>query len=146
MFGGACLIAYGASRHKPSIQEDSNVLKEFKAFIMRGNVLDLAVAVVIGVAFGAVVNSFVDDVLMQIIAAIGGQPDFGGMVIKAGDGEIRYGAFLTAIVSFLIIAFAIFLVIKAVQKVMPKKAEEAAGPSDEVRLLTEIRDSLRSGR
>jgi large conductance mechanosensitive channel len=89
------------------------MLNEFKAFINRGNVLDLAVAVILGAAFGAVVTSFVNDILMQIIAAIFGQPDFGGLAFNLGNGVIKYGLFLNAVINFLIVAFAIFLVIKA---------------------------------
>jgi large conductance mechanosensitive channel len=128
------------------------VLKEFREFINRGNVIDLAVAVVLGAAFGAVVTSFVDDILMQIIAAIGGQPDFSGLVIDAGDGEIRYGAFLTAVISFVLIGFGVFLVVKAINEMkrrMSKEqiAEEAVEvPSPEIALLAEIRDELRAQR
>jgi large conductance mechanosensitive channel len=117
------------------------VIQEFKDFINRGNVLDLAVAVVLGAAFGAVVTSFVDDVLMQILAAIGGQPDFSALTIDLGDSEVRYGSFLTAIVSFVLIAFGVFLVVKAVNALKREKEEEPAGPS-EAQLLTEIRDLL----
>ncbi len=89
------------------------MLNEFKAFINRGNVLDLAVAVILGAAFGAVVNSFVNDILMQIIAAIFGQPNFASLSFNLGNGVIKYGSFLNAIINFLIVAFAIFLVIRA---------------------------------
>jgi len=121
------------------------VIQEFKDFINRGNVLDLAVAVVLGAAFGAVVTSFVDDVLMQVIAAIGGQPDFSSLAIDLGDGELRYGAFLTAITSFVLIAFGVFIVVKAVNALKREKAEEPAGPS-EAELLTQIRDLLQERR
>lgn len=120
------------------------MLKEFKAFLMRGNILDLAVAVVIGGAFGAVVTSFVDDILMQIIGAIVGKPSFNGLQFTINDSEIRYGNFLTFLVSFVIVAFAIFMILKAVARAMPKKEEAPAGPSDEIVLLTEIRDALRN--
>jgi large conductance mechanosensitive channel len=89
------------------------MLDEFKAFINRGNVLDLAVAVILGAAFGAIVTSFVNDILMQIIAAIFGQPDFGSLTFNLGSGVIKYGLFLNAVINFVIIAFAIFLVIRA---------------------------------
>lgn len=117
------------------------MVQEFKDFVNRGNVLDLAVAVVLGAAFGAVVTSFVDDVLMQIIAAIGGQPDFSSLTIDIGDGAIRYGSFLNAIISFLFIALGVFLVVKVVNKMSKEKGEDPAGPS-ETELLTEIRDLL----
>jgi large conductance mechanosensitive channel len=119
------------------------MLKEFKDFVNRGNVVDLAVAVVLGAAFGAVVTSFVDDILLQIIAAIGGEPDFSALTVDLGDAELRYGAFLTAIVSFLAIAFGVFLVVKVLNAMKREKGEDPAGPS-ETELLTEIRDLLRS--
>ena len=118
------------------------MIQEFKDFVNRGNVLDLAAAVVLGVAFGAVVTSFVDDVLMQIIAAIGGEPDFSSLTVDIGDGVIRYGSFINAIISFVFIAFGVFLVVKAVNPMRREKGEEPAGPS-EAELLTEIRDLLR---
>ena len=121
------------------------MLKEFKDFINRGNVLDLAVAVVLGAAFGAVVTSFVDDILMQVIAAIGGQPDFSDLTLDLGDAEVRYGSFLTAVISFLLIAFGVFVVVKAVNALRREKDEEPDGPS-ETQLLTEIRDLLAQRR
>ena len=87
------------------------MIKGFRDFILRGNVVDLAVAVVIGAAFGAVVKSFVDDILMQIIAAIFGQPDFSSLTFTIGSGVIRYGSFLNAVISFLLIAAAIYFVV-----------------------------------
>jgi large conductance mechanosensitive channel len=122
------------------------VMSEFKAFILRGNVLDLAVAVIIGVAFGAVVEAFTDGILMALVAAIVGEPNFDDVTVHLGDGRILIGAFLTAFVNFLLIALALFLVIKAAARLMPAKpepADEAPVPSDEALLLTEIRDLLR---
>jgi large conductance mechanosensitive channel len=121
------------------------VLQEFKDFINRGNVIDLAVAVVIGGAFALVVTSFTDDVLMQIVAAIIGEPDFSSLTFDLGDSVIRYGAFITALINFVIIAFAVFLVVKAVNAAQGEQAEEEAGPS-ETDLLAEIRDELKSQR
>lgn len=118
------------------------MIKEFRDFVNRGNVLDLAVAVVLGAAFGAVVTSFVDDILMQVIAAIGGQPDFSALSIDLGDAELRYGAFLNALISFVFIAFGVFLVVKAVNSLKREKEEDPAAPS-ETELLTQIRDLLR---
>jgi large conductance mechanosensitive channel len=118
------------------------VIKEFKAFINRGNVLDLAVAVVLGAAFGAIVTSFVDDIVLQVVAAVGGQPDFSDLTIDIGDGVIRYGAFLTAVTSFLIIALAVFMVVKAVTAFQREQGDDPAGPTD-VDVLLEIRDLLR---
>lgn len=125
-----------------------SMLKEFKEFVNRGNVVDLAVAVVLGAAFGAVVTSFVDDVLMQLIAAVGGEPDFSSLTIDIGDGVIRYGAFLTTIVSFLIIAWAVFMVVKALNRMQNLRArgetpaDEEPEPTPEQELLAEIRDLL----
>ena len=118
------------------------MLKEFKEFISRGNLVDLAVAVVLGLAFGAVVNSLVADVFTPLIAAIFGQPDFSAITIGVGESEILIGNFLNALISFLIVAFVLFLVVKAYNRAFPKEEEEPAGPS-EVELLTEIRDELR---
>ena len=123
----------------------SNLIKEFKDFINRGNLVELAVAFVLGVAFAAVVDSLVNDVIMQIIAAFGGEPNFDSLTIHVGDGRIRYGAFLTELVSFLIIAFVVFLIVKAYNQFRRQKGEDPAGPS-EVELLTEIRDALTSRR
>lgn len=119
------------------------MIKEFRDFINRGNVLDLAVAVVMGTAFGAVVTSFVDDILMQVIAVIGGEPDFSALTIDIGDGHIRYGAFLTAVISFLLIAVGVFLLVKFVNRL--RRPEAPKGPT-EVELLAEIRDLLREER
>ncbi|TAM93798.1 MAG: large-conductance mechanosensitive channel protein MscL, partial [Rhodanobacteraceae bacterium] len=123
--------------------------KDFKAFIMRGNVVDLAVAVVIGGAFGKVVSSLVSDIIMPPLGVITGGIDFSKMkvIIQAASGAkkevaITYGAFVDAVIAFLIIALAIFIVIKALERVMPKK--EAAPPPTppDVVLLAEIRDLL----
>lgn len=95
------------------------MIDEFKAFINRGNVLELAVAVIMGAAFGAVVTSFVKDILMQIIAAIFGQPDFSSLTFTIGKGVIAYGSFINAVIYFLIVAFAIFLVIRAYNRMRP---------------------------
>lgn len=120
------------------------MIKEFKEFIMRGNVIDLAVAVIIGIAFGAVVLSFTNDILMQIVAAVAGEPDFSGLTFELGDAVIRYGSFLTAVINFLIIAFALFLVVKglnALQNLRTKEEEEELEET-EVELLGQIRDAL----
>jgi large conductance mechanosensitive channel len=103
--------------------------------------VDLAVAVVLGLAFAAVVNSLVADVITPLIAAIFGEPDFSSITIEVGDGVIRIGSFLNALISFVIVAFVLFLVIRAYNRAFPKK-EEDAGPT-EIELLTQIRDELR---
>jgi large conductance mechanosensitive channel len=127
------------------------LLDEFKKFAMRGNVVDLAVGVVIGAAFGKIVTSFVNDVLMPPIGLALGGVDFTGLAVtlKAAEGDApavlwRYGAFLQTIVDFTIVAFAIFLVVKAMNAMQKKQEAAPAPPSAEVVLLTEIRDSLRN--
>ena len=121
-------------------------IKEFKEFAMKGNVMDMAVGVIIGGAFGKIVSSLVDDVLMPLIGVITGGVDFTGLIAKVGDAEVKYGVFIQNIIDFLIIAFCIFLMIKAMNK-MKKEEPEApaapAGPTQE-ELLAEIRDLLKA--
>jgi large conductance mechanosensitive channel len=121
--------------------------QDFRKFVMRGNVLDLAVAVVIGVAFNAVVTSLVNDVIMQVIAAIVGKPNFNDLTFTVNDGVIYYGRFLTALVNFLIVAATLFVIIKAFEEMQKRRkvaGEDAAeDKSDEAVLLGEIRDLLR---
>jgi large conductance mechanosensitive channel len=125
------------------------MLKEFKVFIMRGNIVDLAVAVIIGTAFGLVVETLTNGVIMPFIAAIVGKPNFDAITFDVGDGHIMIGTFLTAVVNFLIIAFVLFLILKAMTKATTLRSsgntevvEETPAPSDEAVLLTEIRDLL----
>ena len=118
------------------------MMKDLKDFLMRGNVVGLAVAVIIGIAFGAVVLSFTQDILMQIIGGIFGQPDFSGLTIKIGDIVIYYGKFLNALINFLIIGTVMFFVVKGYEKVFPP---EEAGAT-ELDVLEEIRDLLKSQR
>jgi large conductance mechanosensitive channel len=122
----------------------SSFVKEFKDFINRGNVVDLAVAVVLGAAFGAVVTSFVDDILMQIVAAIIGKPDFSSLTVGLGDSTIYWGAFVTVLINFIVIAFAVFLVVKAINEMQNRRGDDEddeVAPTD-VELLSEIRDLL----
>ena len=138
------------------------MLEEFKKFALRGNVMDMAVGIIIGAAFGKIVSSFVADVIMPPIGMIVGNVDFSQLYVnisgveypslaaaqEAGAATINYGAFLNNILDFVIVAFAIFMVIRGMNKM--KKAEEEkpaepAKPSAEVQLLTEIRDALKSG-
>ena len=131
-----------------------SMVSEFKDFAMRGNVVDMAVGIVIGGAFGKIVSSFVADVLMPPIGLLVGGVDFSGLAVTlkqaAEDVEavtLNYGTFIQTVVDFLIIAFAIFLVVKAMNS-MKKKEDEAPPeppkPSKEEVLLTEIRDALRA--
>ncbi len=125
------------------------MIREFREFLLRGNVVDLAIAVVLGAAFGAVVTSFVNDILMQIIAMIGGQPDFSGLTFTINDAKFGYGSFLNAVISFLIIAAAIFFfVVRPINALMARRKaglepEPEAVPEDVV-LLGEIRDLLKA--
>jgi len=125
-------------------------IKEFKEFAMKGNVMDMAVGVIIGGAFGKIVSSLVDDVLMPAIGMVTGNVDFTSLVCKIGEGEgaavLKYGTFIQNIIDFLIIAFCIFLMIKGMNKLNKKKEEEPAPapePSAEEKLLGEIRDLLK---
>ena len=117
--------------------------KEFKEFISRGNLVELAVALILALAFAGLVTSFTENLINPIIGAIFGQPNFDSLVIDIGDAQLRYGAFLTTLLNFVIVAFVLFLIVRAYNKAFPKE-EEAAGPT-EVELLTEIRDELRQG-
>ena len=126
------------------------MFEEFKKFVMRGNVLDLAVAVIIGVAFNAVIQAFANGILMNFIAAIFGQPSFDSIVIDIGDGALLVGVFLTSLVNFLIIAFALFLVVQVFERLQQARLrgatadETTPAPSDETVLLAEIRDLLQA--
>ena len=128
------------------------MLKEFRNFLFRGNLLDLATAVILGVAFNAVVQALVNGVLMPLIAAVVGKPNFDELTLGVGDGVIRYGTFLTQLVNFVIVAAVIFMILKAASQAQKLRAttdigeDEAPPPSDEAVLLAEIRDLLRAGR
>ena len=130
----------------------ANFIQEFKDFAMRGNVMDMAVGVIIGGAFGKIVSSLVDDVLMPLVGMVTGNVDFTTLAFQIGDGEgaalLKYGNFIQNVVDFLIVAFCIFLMLKGINSLNRKKAEPApeepaapAGPTQE-ELLTEIRDLL----
>ena len=126
-------------------------IKEFKEFALKGNVMDMAVGVIIGGAFGKIVSSLVDDILMPIVGMITGNIDFTSLAFQIGDGEeaavLKYGNFIQNTVDFIIVAFCIFLMLKAINKMNRKKAEPEApaapaGPTQE-ELLAEIRDLLK---
>jgi len=131
-------------------------MKEFKEFAMKGNVVDLAVGLVIGAAFGKIVSSFVGDVLMPPLGILIGGVDFTDLSLTLREATesveavtLRYGSFIQTVVDFVIIAFAIFLVVKAMNRLKRKKEEAPAAPpppSKEVTLLSEIRDLLKQGR
>ncbi len=133
------------------------MLEEFKKFVLRGNVVDLAVGVIIGAAFGAIVNSLVSDVLMPIIGAVTGGLDFSNYFIplsknvtataladaRKQGAVLAYGNFITLTINFLIIAGVLFLLIRAVNALVHKEAAKPPGPTKSEQLLTEIRDALR---
>lgn len=122
------------------------MIKEFRDFIQRGNVVDLAVAVIIGAAFGAIVTSFVDDIIMPLVGVLLGGIDFSSLSIQVGQAVILYGNFIQAVVNFLLIAFTLFLIVRGYTKLQQKEEEEPEAlpePTEEVRLLTEIRDLLK---
>jgi large conductance mechanosensitive channel len=126
-------------------------LEEFKAFAMKGNVIDLAVAVVIGAAFGKIVSSLVGNIITPIIGLLMGGVDLSALSYDVGKATITYGYFIQSIIDFVIVAFVIFIVVKTLnkaEKVMAKKEEvvaQPAEPSEEVKLLREIRDSVKRG-
>lgn len=125
-------------------------ITEFKEFAMRGNVMDMAVGVIIGGAFGKIVSSLVDDVLMPIIGTLTGGIDFTSLAFTIGEANIKYGQFIQNIIDFLIVALCIFMMIKGMNKLSKKKEEEPAAPapepepSAEEKLLAEIRDLLKN--
>ncbi len=128
------------------------MFKEFKAFINRGNVLDLAVAVIVGSAFTGIVNSLVVDIITPILGIFLGGIDFTGLAISVGEAQIAYGNFIQAIINFLVISFVIFLIVRSVneiqQRLITRKKEEEVRKEDSVtvQLLTEIRDLLKENR
>lgn len=125
------------------------LLADFRKFINRGNLIDLAVAVIIGLAIKAVIDSLVNDVIMPIVGILFGEPSFDDLTITINDSVIRYGTFITALVNFLIVAFVVFMIIKAWEKMQELRASGEDEPepltvSEE--LLAEIRDLLRDGQ
>jgi large conductance mechanosensitive channel len=124
-------------------------VKGFREFILRGNVVDLAVAVVLGAAFGAVVAAFADDFIGGLIGAIGGSPDFGRAGVTVNDSRIVWGSTITALIQFVIVAAAVYFVVVVPMQAMAARRGAEAGtpaPSDEAVLLAEIRDLLREQR
>jgi large conductance mechanosensitive channel len=124
------------------------MINEFKAFIMRGNVLDLAVAVVIGAAFTAIVTSLVDNLINPLVGLLMGNVDLSSVGFSIGEGSAFFGIgnMIQAVINFLIVAFVVFILVKAVNRVMPKKEEAPAAPKGPTaeELLAEIRDSLKA--
>lgn len=126
-----------------------NFIGEFKEFISQGNVVDMAIGVVIGTAFGAIVTSLVDNIVMPLVGIIAGGIDISGLAIKVGGATLGYGVFLQNVIDFLIVAFVIFCAVRAMNKLKNKlKKPEEEAPSeytpDDITLLTEIRDILKN--
>jgi large conductance mechanosensitive channel len=119
------------------------MLKEFKEFVLRGNVVDLAVAVIVGAAFGAIVSSLVDDVITPLLLAPALKAANAQDLDKLAWGAVKYGKFLAAVIKFIIIAFILFLVVKAFKSMEHKKVPAATEPTTSEKLLAEIRDSLK---
>ena len=117
------------------------MIQEFKDFINNGNIFETAVGLILALAFAPVVTGFIDNIIMPIIAAIVGEPNFDGITIGIGDAEILVGRWITTVVGFLLVAIVMFFLVKAYNKSNEADEEAPAGPS-EVDLLTEIRDSL----
>jgi large conductance mechanosensitive channel len=153
MFGLRKVITGGRAAVEPTTRFVRPGLSGFKQFLMRGNIVDLAVAVVIGTAFTVVVNSLVSNLLTPLIAAIGGKSDFAQLSFTINNSTFLYGRFLNALISFLLVATAVyFIVVLPIVKMNELRrwgradAKEEPLISDEVRLLTEIRDLLADGR
>lgn len=142
-----------------SLKIGSTMFQEFKTFISRGNVIDLAVGIIIGAAFTSIVNSLVADLIMPLVGLVTGGIDFSNWFVNlkdetvyptlkaakdAGAATLNYGVFLNAVINFLIVGFAMFMVVKQVNRFHTKKDGTPAAPRDEVVLLTQIRDLLKS--
>ena len=120
-------------------------LQEFKTFALKGNVIDMAIGVIIGSAFTAIVNSLVNDIFTPLIGVISGGWDFSNMVVTVGNANVMVGNFINALISFVLVALCLFILVKALNKIAKKKAEAPvvpAQPSEEVMLLRQIRDLL----
>lgn len=133
---------------KELIKKGSKTLKEFKEFISKGNVIDMAVGVIIGGAFGKIVTSIVNDILMPIIGVIIGGIDFSGLTINVGNATVAYGTFIQNVIDFLIVAACIFVFVKVLGKFNKKEAPKEEGPKEvpvdeNTLLLREIRDLLK---
>lgn len=120
------------------------MLKEFKKFIARGNVLDLAVGVIVGGAFSSIVTSLVNNIFTPILGFIMGGVNFSNLSITFKETKIMYGAFIQSVIDFLIVAFCLFLIVKTLNKIMPKKEEETKEEKDELKVLEEIRNILKN--
>ncbi|MEP6595003.1 MAG: large conductance mechanosensitive channel protein MscL [Ginsengibacter sp.] len=120
------------------------IIKEFREFAMKGNIIDLAIAVMIGAAFGKIITALVDNILMPIIGSFSSN-NFASLIVKVNGVDIKYGLFLQAAADFIIVAFVLFIIVKALNKIKRKKEGKVIfGPSSTEQLLTEIRDILKN--
>jgi large conductance mechanosensitive channel len=143
MSGRRCAAVHRMARKSENMR--AKMLKEFKDFISKGNVMDLAVGIIIGAAFTAIVGSLVDDLITPLIGIFMGGIDFSGLSLTVGGAMFAYGKFIMALINFLIIAWVVFMLVKTMNKIMPKPApapEAPKGPTAE-ELLVEIRDALK---
>ena len=132
---------------KEALKKGSKTVGEFKEFISRGNVVDLAVGVIIGSAFGKIVTSIVDDILMPLLGIVVGGLDFTNLSIKIGDANVKYGMFIQNVIDFLIVALCIFFLIKFINKFKKEEEEEVEVViNEELETLKEIRDLLKKGK
>lgn len=120
------------------------MVSEFKEFAMKGSLMDMAVGIIIGAAIGKVVGALVENILMPLIGTVMGGLDFSALAMKVGEASIGYGAFIQALIDFIIVAFVIFMLLRAMNKMKRAEAEEEAAPAEDVALLTEIRDLLKN--
>jgi len=130
------------------VKKSGSTFKEFKEFISKGNIFDMAVGVIIGGAFGKIVTSLVNDIIMPLVGILIGGLDFTGLTLNVKDAVVNYGTFIQNVIDFLIVALCIFVVIKAMSRFKKKEEvpEAPAEPSEEVLLLREIRDSLKKSK
>ena len=136
---------------KAALKKGGKTLNEFKEFISRGNVVDLAVGVIIGSAFGKIVSSIVDDILMPLLGIVIGGLDFSNLSITIGDAKVKYGMFIQNVIDFLIVAACIFFLVKLINKLNRKKEEDPIEEieetvNEELETLKEIRDLLKKGK
>ena len=135
---------------KELLSKGKGSISEFKEFISKGNVVDLAVGVIIGGAFGKIVTSIVNDILMPLLGIVVGGLDFTGLTAKVGDATIRYGVFIQNVIDFLIVAFCIFIFVKFINRLTAKKKEEETNEEpkkdEQIVLLEEIRDLLKENK
>lgn len=120
-----------------------SLVSEFKEFAMKGSLMDMAVGIIIGAAIGKVVGALVENMLMPLIGMIMGGVDFSSLAVKIGDASIGYGAFIQALIDFLIVAFVIFMLLKAMNNMKKGQEEKDEAPAEDIALLTEIRDLLK---